>query len=603
MKVLGRPPLRQRRRRAWRRIVTVLALMLLVAAGAVVFYGRDIATHAITVALQQAGVPPDRIEIRRLGLTEIELGPVQLGGASGPSVTGIAAGWSLASLLGGRLSVVRVEGLRAQARIDNGALVIDGVPRGEGGGAGTVALPVDRVEIVNAQIGVTAGDIKAVVAAEATLTGSASDIQGAATADIRVTGAGPDAIHAIAKLPQLRVQPRDTGMTLAVSQASVALPDYSAELSAIDAAASVGAATNFKLTAEAHDRAAAPRVAPLLIAAEGTQEKDALKATGNIASRDKALDLKLKGHHALDSQKGTLEFELVPLRFEAEGRQPVDLFPILGKPVQNVVGQLSARGQIGWGGALTSKADIVIDNVGFQSAVTKVSDIDGKLAFNSLLPPRTAGVQHMTAKLVVPGFPEGTADLRFALPGDNRLRIEKASFALAGGSLEVANVTIGQNQPVLGELAIRSLDLAAILDVLNVDGLSGTGIIDGRIPVRVDDAGVAILAGRLGNKGPGVVRYTGAALPDTGGGPNDSVRLARQALQDFQYTELTLTLERATGGDGSLLVNLKGSNPAVLQNHPFVFNIKLETNFDKLATILLSGYAAAEGLMRSAIRP
>jgi hypothetical protein len=46
---------------------------------------------------------------------------------------------------------------------------------------------------------------------------------------------------------------------------------------------------------------------------------------------------------------------------------------------------------------------------------------------------------------------------------------------------------------------------------------------------------------------------------------------------------------------------LKGSNPAVLENHPFVFNIKLETNFDKLATILLSGYAAAEGLMRGAV--
>src|SRR5262245_55178576 len=110
MKVLGRPPLRQRRRRTWRRVIAALALLLVVAAGALVIYGRDIATRAITVALEQAGVPPDRIEIKRLGLTEIELGPVQLGGANGPSVTGIAAGWSLASLLSKRLSFVRIEG-------------------------------------------------------------------------------------------------------------------------------------------------------------------------------------------------------------------------------------------------------------------------------------------------------------------------------------------------------------------------------------------------------------------------------------------------------------------------------------------------------------
>jgi hypothetical protein len=65
---------------------------------------------------------------------------------------------------------------------------------------------------------------------------------------------------------------------------------------------------------------------------------------------------------------------------------------------------------------------------------------------------------------------------------------------------------------------------------------------------------------------------------------------------------MSLTLDRGAGGDGSLLISLKGANPAVLENHPFVFNIKLETNFDKLATILLSGYAAAEGLMRGAVQ-
>jgi hypothetical protein len=63
---------------------------------------------------------------------------------------------------------------------------------------------------------------------------------------------------------------------------------------------------------------------------------------------------------------------------------------------------------------------------------------------------------------------------------------------------------------------------------------------------------------------------------------------------------LTLTLDRAASGDGNLLVGLKGNNPAVLDGHPFDINIRLDANFDRLAAIFLSGYAAADDLLRKA---
>lgn len=600
MKVIGRPPLRQRRRRAWRRALLTLAVVIAAGLGALALYGREIATRVLTVTLENAGVPPDRIEIRQFGLTAIELGPVQLGGPDGPSLSGIAAGWSLPSLIGRRLTFLRLEGLRAHARVDDGAFAIQGLPQGEGAG-GAVALPIDRLEIAGAEIDISAGEIKIAAAADITLSGSANDIQGSARIDARVAGAGPDPIHIVASLPQAQLRSRADGMEVSLAGASVALPDYDAELSAIDATASTtGATLALKLAAELNDRAAAKRIAPLRLALDGARDNDTFKMSGSIANTDKALDIKLTGQHAIAAKRGTLDISAAPLVFEAEGRQPVDLFPIVGAQLQRVSGTINARGQLGWGTVLTSKADIVVKDFAFESAVTGLSDLNGALALTSVLPPRTAGSQHFTAKLQVAGLPDGAVDLRFTLPGDNRLRIDKGSFSLAGGSLEVANITLGQGQPVEGELGIRGLDLATLLGVIDVDGLSGSGTIDGRVPVRVDDSGVAILAGRLGSKGPGIVRYTGTALPDTGGGANDSIKLVRQALSDFRYTEMTLTLDRGTAGDGSLLVNLKGSNPAVLENHPFVFNIKLETNFDKLATILLSGYAAAEGLMRGA---
>ena len=79
-----------------------------------------------------------------------------------------------------------------------------------------------------------------------------------------------------------------------------------------------------------------------------------------------------------------------------------------------------------------------------------------------------------------------------------------------------------------------------------------------------------------------------------------ALSMTREALADFHYSGLTLALDRSPSGDGSLLVGLKGNNPAVLDGHPFDINIRLDANFDRLATIFLSGYAAAEGLLRSA---
>ncbi len=569
MKILGRPPLRQRRRRAFRRALLALAVVIAAGLGALALYGRDIATRVITAALEDAGVPPDRIEIRSFSLTQIELGPVQLGGANGPSVQAIAAGWSLPSLIGSRLTFLRLEGLRAHARVDDGTVAIQGLPQGQGTGGGAIALPIDRLEIAGAEIDVTAGVIKIVAAADASLTGSTSDIQGSGKVDARVTGAGPDPIHIVATLPQAQIRPRADGMDIFIGAATVALPDHEAELSSIEAAISTGATLALKVTAEVNDRAASKRVAPLRLDMNGSGEKDALKMSGVIASVDKALEIRLAGHHALDKKNGMLEISGVSLRFEADGRQPADLFPILGNHVKRVSGQIDARGQVGWGTAFTSKMDVVVKDVAFDSAVTSIGALNGTFALASVLPPRTAGAQHFTAKLKLAGLPDGDVDLRFTLPGNDRLHIDRAAFSLAGGSLEIANITLGHGQPVAGDLAIRGLDLATLLGVIDVDGLSGSGTIEGRVPVRVDDSGVAILSGKLGAKGPGVVRYTGTALPDTGGGgPNDSIKLMRQALSDFHYTEMGLTLDRGAGGDGSLLINLKGSNPAVLENHP-----------------------------------
>ena len=74
-----------------------------------------------------------------------------------------------------------------------------------------------------------------------------------------------------------------------------------------------------------------------------------------------------------------------------------------------------------------------------------------------------------------------------------------------------------------------------------------------------------------------------------------------QALSDFHYEELTLALDKEFSGDGTVLVHMKGSNPAVLEGYPFVFNINFSSNFDRLAALIRNALATAESALKLGI--
>ena len=193
------------------------------------------------------------------------------------------------------------------------------------------------------------------------------------------------------------------------------------------------------------------------------------------------------------------------------------------------------------------------------------------------------------------------------LAGDGGVRLDgmtirSATLQAVGGTLSVRDVAYRPGAPVKGVIEVKGVDLAAALALLDVDGLSGTGLLDGKVPVIIDAASVRISDGLIVGARPGILRYTGDALPETLGQGDktvsDRIALVRKALANFHYQSLTLGLDRAADGAGTLLAKLAGSNPGVLDGHPFAINLRLDTNFDKLALILLDSYAAASRLLR-----
>src|SRR5690606_21660789 len=87
----------------------------------------------------------------------------------------------------------------------------------------------------------------------------------------------------------------------------------------------------------------------------------------------------------------------------------------------------------------------------------------------------------------------------------------------------------------------------------------------------------------------GVLRYTPADLPEFLRGDDVRSRMLREALTNFHYDELSLSVASEPGEDAEqrLTLNAKGANPDFLEGHP------IELNFNFRGPLL--------GAMRSAV--
>lgn len=599
------------------RLLLVLVLPLLLVAGSVaaVVYARALTDRALRLALTQAGLPPQELVVRTVGLDHLSLGPLQLS-AGGPAASAAEISWTLRSLLQGRLAAIRIEGLRLALRVTDGALTVDGLPPPPSTGAdsshASFALPVQRLDFAGAVVtlAIPAGTARATFdasmqqAADGTLAGTA-------TLDTIVTPPGGAPMQATLTLPAWQLDLGGSEIAITLSGGSLILPAPKLMLDGLNLTATMGGqVASWHLAGTLHSQQQPAPWPAATVTLKGARDQAKVSIDGSATALRQAVNLHFNGQHDLDSGRGGLRLTLAPLQFQPQGLQPDALLSQLRGTVATVSGALAASASLGWNTAgrtttTTGTAELNLDRLGFTAGPAIVRDLSGHIAFDRLLPLRSRADQKLTASVQFAGLPPGPLDLRFQLPGDDRLHLAAARFALAGGALALADLDLRSGQPVATVLHVEGIDLASLFSLIDVEGLSGSGRLDGAIPVQIGPAGVDIRDGRLAAAGPGVLRYTGKALPAgaTAGAGGEQLALLTQALADFHYTGLELTLNRSVDGDGSLLAALRGANPAVLDNYPFAINIRLQTNFDRLANMLLGGYSAAAELLQHTARP
>jgi hypothetical protein len=343
-------------------------------------------------------------------------------------------------------------------------------------------------------------------------------------------------------------------------------------------------------------------------------------ATAKIVRRGPALDgeleiiasggqpnLRAHGQHNLKTGKGEGEILEALLRFAPGVLQPDDINPAMAGTFESVFATISLQGPLAWERADTLRPNLtlVIDDLAVATGNLELFDASATVLLTGASAFETPPEQKFTGKVRVGRLDPVPLDVSFQLlPGQSgsgpALVIESLTAQLAEGRLTTDRFKL--TPPSIDtdvKLRIEGADLARAFEVIGVAGIGGTGRISGEIPILVRGNQVAISNGRMANDGPGEVFYDIAALPLPLIDRDDTVTLVLKALSNFAYDELQVEMDKALDGPGSLHLRLTGANPDVLESHPFIFNINLESNFDRLAALVLEGLTTSQGLLRA----
>lgn len=390
-------------------------------------------------------------------------------------------------------------------------------------------------------------------------------------------------------------------------QSHVQLQDISATLHLNDA--KIGTAADFAIGRLQH-AASEPLFATLAIsgnirneAADGKPAVYALNVTGGVPH---LRYLKITGKHTPDSGNGLLKAEIVPLSFAPDGLQPGALSPLLAQ-LEAVSGHLSASAQLKWSsaGIRNSRAAVELRNISFARENTKLSDLNVKLHLADLLSPGSPPQQSITLRRLDAGIPLENLLVSYHIQSADppRIAIEKAQFSMLDGLVSVVPTIIDPAAARSDTLIrISNIDMEAFFNLINVDGLTGTGHLDGQIPLTLENRQVTIRNGHLAAKMPGVLRFKSEKASQLLASSGKEMNLLLQAMQDFHYTELSLDLDKSVTHDLVAKLSLLGNNPEVKDGQAFRLNIRLETDIDKILQTINQGYNLSHEILRGSLR-
>jgi hypothetical protein len=172
--------------------------------------------------------------------------------------------------------------------------------------------------------------------------------------------------------------------------------------------------------------------------------------------------------------------------------------------------------------------------------------------------------------------------------GQSTVHLSSNTVDLLGGTVTTLPLTLSLDDPnFTTAVAVTGIDLAQLIALEQQEGLSGTGTLNGQMPIQVSNGEFSITGGQIiSTSEGGWIRYEPEpellALTKT----NQALGVAFDALRNMQYDSLGIELDYHPDGEALLKTHLKGRNPSWNSAQPVDFTINIEENIPKLLQAL-----------------
>jgi hypothetical protein len=620
-----------RRRRAW--LWLVGALLLGLAAGAALLWSQraELAESLALRVLAARGVPAS-LRVSRVEPGALELADLALGAAAEPDlrVAHATLAWSWRAVRERRLDRVELSGVRLRARLGDAGLELGALDRLRGAGAAGAApsgLPFAEATFRDVEATLESARGPLVLRAEGQAHASGEQVGGAAElnaasplgtgrATLRLSGtlaaprvdfagqATPDEAALGVRVPEPvafegaaswgEAGAPGATMKLVLKQAEIpALAKLSGV--AIDAQLAGDAVTAQARVERLVELSTPARVAPLGLEAQLTGDLGRLAFRGQARTSADGFAFSFDGALEPRAPRVTLAIHLPDTDLAPAARQPERLFPWLADLVPRAKGHVAAEAEAAYAdGQLAARVQVAFDDVDLRTAYATLRRVNGVVTLTGPEPLATPPGQVVSIARIEGALPLSEGVLHFHLQPKEMLRIEQGSFRLAGGTLSLTGSLPLRSEHRDLMLTAKQLSVELLLEALGFEGLSGTGFLDGTLPIEQRGRQVRIAGGELHATGPGVIRYAG--------GPGGAALAQKQpqlapvlgALEDLRYETLVLEVSGDVSGQLDVKVHARGNNPNFQQGRPVVLNVNVEAPVQSLLRAGLAAYRVPE---------
>lgn len=594
----------------WRIVGLAIAICVAVACAGLWIYRIDLVTAAALRVLERQGLGPAQLVIDRVDLGGLHASQIKLYGGA-VEAAALTLGYTPFELLAKHLALMDIDGLRVKLSTDDGSIMLGGRPLNPATASEPASPPprfqIDALKLDDAWVALDrpSGRLEAKFSTKLALNGA--DLRNAAfSVDFVVPMEGADLALRVT-VPALGLSARDDGaLRLNFSGATVApkdLPWIAEEIRGEIVWRGDKATAKFTID-KLRSLQTPTLVQPLRLTGDaaltGKRIGFALRAYAETADTKGKLEVMIDGYHDTATNSGSASISVPPVTFRSKTVQPAHFAPALGGTLPDVAGSVSVSGSARWhDSVLSPDIAVTLADLSIVTPGAQLSQINSEIHLAGLRPPETPSKQTLKGIIEAGGLPPSKFALDFRLLPTSVLAVEAATVDFASGKISTSPFTVDPKKPEIGTvLRVDQVDLAELFKLINVDGIGGTGRLDGNIPVRLAGKRIRIGNGSLAASGPGVLRLSSGKVPEAIGQAGESAKLVLDALSDFHYETLVLELNQADSGNGTILLKLQGHNPAVLDGRPFNFNIKFESDFDRLTDLVLGSMTAAQELLR-----